>query len=122
VRITLTDIGLTKVERKALQRRVLLALTRFAPELAAIEVSLSEAPNPLGGVDRRCRLRVRLQRGGEVRGGAIDGAFGPAVARAAAQVAQRLDVHLAGGPVRRESRLPASAGEPRKPTRRRRAR
>lgn len=112
VKIEVEEIGLSREERRRLERRVLLALTRFGPELAAVTVSLSEKGNPLGGVDRQCRLRARLRQGGEVRGDAIDATFELAVSRAATQVAQRVDGRISGDFERLDTQPPASSGRP----------
>ena len=77
-------------------RRVLLALSRFGPRVRKVTVCLSEPVNPLGGVDQRCRMRVWLRGSDGIRAEAIDGAFELAVARAAAQIAKRVDSALGG--------------------------
>jgi hypothetical protein len=121
VRIEVGEIGLPPDERKAIERRVLLVLSRVGPELTRVVVSLVESRNPLGGLDRECRLRAGLRAGGELRCEANDETFEAAVARAAGQVAQRMDEALsressaggAAGARQRGSRVP-----PKKPRRR----
>jgi hypothetical protein len=115
VRIDITNLGLPGVAREACERRVLLALSRFGPQLPRLAVALTETRNPLGGVDRRCRITARLRDGGDVRGEAVDETFESAVARAAIQLAQRLDARLrdtrageAVDPPARRRRGPAS--------------
>ena len=77
-------------------RRVLLALSRFGPQVESVTVSLTEPVNALGGVDQRCRMRALLLKHDDILAEAIDGGFESAVARAATQLASRVDVALDG--------------------------
>lgn len=77
-------------------RRVLLALSRFGPRIRKVRVSLAEPVNALGGVDQRCRMRAWIQGRDEIHAEAISGGFEVAVARAAAQLAKRIDFALDG--------------------------
>ena len=77
-------------------RRVLLALSRFGPQVESVTVSLTEPVNALGGVDQRCRMRALLRQRDDILVEAINGGFESAVARAAAQLASRVDVALDG--------------------------
>lgn len=83
--------------RASVSRRVLLALSRFGPRLARVTVSLEQPVNLLGTIDRGCRMRAWLSPGAEVRAEAIDGTIEAAVARAAAQLAERVAVALLEG-------------------------
>jgi hypothetical protein len=91
------DRGLTKTLRGKVVRRVLLALSRFGPQVESVTVSLTEPVNALGGVDQRCRMRALLLEHDDIRAEAINGGFESAVARAAAQLASRVDAALDGG-------------------------
>jgi hypothetical protein len=93
MRIDLKSVGVRLSEgiRVRVQRRVLLALTRFGPRIRRVTVSLDELPNPLGGIDRRCRIRARLQEGEELRTEAIDGEFEAAAVKSAALLVKRVD-------------------------------
>ncbi len=95
--VTRADVGLSAVLRGRVVRRVLLTLSRFGPRLRKVTVRLSEPLNPLGGVDQRCRMRAWLQQSDGIRAEAIDGGFEAAVARAARQLAKRVDLALDGG-------------------------
>jgi len=95
--VTGVDGSLSEVLRGKVERRVLLALSRFGPRIRKVTVSLAEPINPLGGVDQRCRMRARLQETDDVHSEAINGGIEVAVARAAAQLAKRLDSALDGG-------------------------
>ena len=87
-------VRLSQALRGNTVRRVLLALSRFGPRLRKVSVRLAEPANPLGGVDQRCRMRASLVQGDAVHSEAINGGFEAAVARAAAQLATRLDFAL----------------------------
>jgi sigma 54 modulation/S30EA-like ribosomal protein len=98
LRIAVTGrIQLSDVLRERLTRRVLLALSRFGPRLRKVTVRLAEPANPLGGVDRRCRIRAWLQDSDDIHAEAIQDGFEAAVARAAARLAKRVDSALEDG-------------------------
>ena len=93
----MTNAGfvLTKAQRGEVRRRVLLAMSRFGPEVHGVTARLGESHNPLGGVDQRCRVRARMQSGRVLRvesiGGKIDAAVTRSAARLALLVAAALD-------------------------------
>jgi ribosome-associated translation inhibitor RaiA len=93
--VTSADLALTKAFRAEVRRRVLLAMSRFGRELHGVTVRLAEAPNPLGGVDQRCRVRAHLRSGlvlrAEVINGELDAAVGRSATRLARLVAGALD-------------------------------
>ena len=95
--IDVTSVGfvLTKALRGEVRRRVLLAMSRFEPDVRAVRASLAGAPNPLGGVDQRCRVRARLRCGlvlrAEAMSGLIETAVGHSVAHLALLVGDALD-------------------------------
>jgi hypothetical protein len=95
--VTRADVSLTKALRGRVVRSVLLALSRFGPRVRKVTVRLAEPENPLGGVDQRCRMRAWLHASDDIHAEAINGGFESAVARAAAQLAKRLDFALDGG-------------------------
>ncbi len=89
LRIDVTNAGvvLTEALRGDVRRRVLLALSRFGPQLRRVTACLVASPNPLGGVDQRCRMRARLCSGAVLRAEAINGKIETAVERSAANLA-----------------------------------
>jgi hypothetical protein len=97
VEVTRADVSLSRVLRGKVVRRVLLALSRFGPRVRKITVRLTEPVNALGGVDQRCRMRAWMHQSDDIHAEAINGGFEAAVARAAAQIAKRLDFALDGG-------------------------
>jgi hypothetical protein len=95
--VTSAGLVLTKALRGGVRRRVLLALSRFGPEVHGVTASLAEAHNPLGGMDQRCRLRARLQSGLVLRAEAINGRIETAVGRSVAHLALLVAAALDGG-------------------------
>jgi ribosome-associated translation inhibitor RaiA len=93
--VTSAGLVLTKALRDDVRRRVLLAMSRFGPEVHGVTARLAAAPNPLGGVDQRCRVRARLHSGlvlrAEAMNGLIEAAVGRSVAHLALLVAEALD-------------------------------
>lgn len=92
--MTGADGSLSEALRGRVVRRVLLALSRFGPRVAKVTVRLAEPVNPLGGVDQRCRMRAWLPLSDDIHVEAINGGFEGAVARAAKQLAKRVDSAL----------------------------
>jgi putative sigma-54 modulation protein len=43
-------------------RRLYFALGRFAPQIASVTACLGDCNGPRGGVDKRCRIVVKLRR------------------------------------------------------------
>ena len=89
-------VSFSEVLRGKVVRSVLLALSRFGPRVRKVTVRLAQPANPLGGVDQRCRMRAWLEES-VIRSEAINGGIEAAVARAAAQLAKRVDAALDGG-------------------------
>ena len=91
------NVRVSQVVRTMVVRRVRLALSRFGRRVQKVSVRIAEAANPLGGVDRRCRMRAWLQAAGDVRAEAINGRIETAVGRAAARLATSVAWALDGG-------------------------
>ena len=98
IEITSAGLVLTKGLRGEVRRRVLLAMSRFSPEVQGVTARLAEAPNPLGGVDQRCRVEARLQSGLVLRAEAMNGLIETAVGRSVAHLALAVAEALDGGP------------------------
>jgi hypothetical protein len=101
LRIDVTGAGLplSVSQRQRVVRRVLLALSRFGPHIHKVSVRVAELANPLGGLDRRCRMRAWLlaQDGNGIRVEVINGRVEAAVGRAATRLAARVAYALDGG-------------------------
>jgi hypothetical protein len=89
VTIDVTGAGrvLTKARRGEVRRRVLLAMSRFGPELDGVAVRLAEVHNPLGGVDQQCCAHARLRSGLVLSADTIDGRVETAVSRSVVHLA-----------------------------------
>jgi hypothetical protein len=98
LRIDVTGAGfvLTTAQRGRVRRCVLLAMSRFGPEVQGVTARLTESPNPLGGVDQRCRVRARLQSGLVLRAEALNGLIETAASRSVARLALRVAAALDG--------------------------
>ena len=87
---------LTKTLRGEVRRRLLLSMSRFGPEVQGVTARVAESHNPLGGVDQRCGVRVRLRSGLVLRAEAVNGEVKTAVGRAAARLARLVAAELDG--------------------------
>jgi hypothetical protein len=99
--------ALTAAQREDVRRRLLLAMSRFEGQVRGVGARLSEAQNPLGGTDQRCRVRARLQSGIVLDAEAIDGLVEAAVVRSATRLALLVTAALDEG-VQRPHFTPAS--------------
>lgn len=79
-------------------------MSRFGPEIEGVTARVAELPNPLGGVDQRCRVRARLRSGLALRAEAINGKLETAVGRSATRLARLVAAELDGG----DGRSPAA--------------
>lgn len=104
--MTRGGLALTKAQRGEVRRRVLLAMSRFGPEVHGVTAHLGESHNPLGGVDQRCRIRARLQSGLVLRAEAINGQIETAVGRSVARLARHIAAALDAGSGSRRSTPP----------------
>jgi hypothetical protein len=79
--------------RRSVERSLLYALSRFGPGVERVSVHLSDVANPMGGVDRRCRMRAYLRRHQSIRVETMDGPQG--IDRAVTRLAERVEWALA---------------------------
>ena len=85
------DLQVTASDRQRIEDRIRLALTRFAPLIHGLTATISDENGSRGGVDKRCRLVVRLHAGTVVvneQAGAVMAAVTQAAERAARSVAR----------------------------------
>jgi putative sigma-54 modulation protein len=77
-----------------IERRLIFALGRFGEEVDSVEVSVEDVNGPRGGIDKCCRMAVRLTSGGAVRveevGEALEGVVDGAADRMSRSVARAL--------------------------------
>ena len=91
VSIQFKDLRVTASDRQRIEDRVRLALTRFAPLIHGLIATVSDENGSRGGVDKRCRLVVRLHADTVVvneQAGAVMAAVTRAAERAARSVAR----------------------------------
>jgi ribosome-associated translation inhibitor RaiA len=85
------DLQVSATERQRIQEQLQLALARFSPLIRGVTVTLSDENGTRGGVDKTCRLVVRLHAGTVVvheRAGEVMAAVRQAAERAARSVAR----------------------------------
>jgi ribosome-associated translation inhibitor RaiA len=91
VSILLKDLIVSSALRQQVEDRIRLVLSRFAPLIRDLTVTVNDENGPRGGIDTSCRLVLRL-RGGTVvvneRANAVMTAVGQAADRAARAVAR----------------------------------
>jgi ribosome-associated translation inhibitor RaiA len=75
--------GVTEELHDFITRRLHFALGRFAPEVERVTARIGDVNGPRGGMDKRCRLEVKLRGLGNVLGEACADDFEAAVAFAA---------------------------------------
>lgn len=89
--IQFKDLQVTAPDRQRIEDRIRLALTRFAPLIYGLTATISDENGSRGGVDKRCRLVVRLHGGTVVvneQAGVVMAAVTQAAERAARSVAR----------------------------------
>lgn len=85
------DLQVTAADRQRIEDRIRLALTRFAPVVHGLTATISDENGCRGGVDKRCRLVIRLHAGTVVvneQAEAVMAAVTQATERAARSVAR----------------------------------
>jgi hypothetical protein len=90
--ISSQDQAVTGKLKQLITRQVRFALSRFESRIRDVSVHLQDLNGPKGGLDKDCRIRVRLRGGGSVLVQVTDVEFEPAIHRAtdrAARVVQR---------------------------------
>ena len=77
------------------ESKLAAALSRFGRHVRSAELQLSDINGPRGGLDKECRLVVRLRRGGDVVATVLDdsvsAAIGRAIKRMERAVARRIE-------------------------------
>ncbi len=97
-------VRLGEAAREMIERRILFALGRFESRISHVDAMVEDVNGPRGGVDKRCKILVKLDRLGELAAESshaeLLGAVAIAADRIGRAVAKRLDRRLA---VRRQS-------------------
>ena len=61
--ILFKDLEVSASDRERIENRIRVALTRFTPLVRGLTVTISDENGPRGGIDKKCRLVVRLHAG-----------------------------------------------------------
>ncbi len=72
--------------RAHIERRLRFVLGRFGTRISGVTVFVADLNGPRGGIDKRCRIVVRLIRSGEVFVEDVDTDLGVVMDRAADRV------------------------------------
>jgi ribosome-associated translation inhibitor RaiA len=91
ISIQFKDLQVTVSDRQRIEDAIRLALTRFAPLIHDLKATISDENGPRGGVDKTCRLIVRLHAGTVVvneQASAVMAAVTQAAERSARSVAR----------------------------------
>ena len=56
------DMNISQVLRDHIERRLRFALDRFAGRIRQVHVTLGDLNGPRGGIDKRCKLAISLDR------------------------------------------------------------
>jgi putative sigma-54 modulation protein len=78
-----------------IERRLRFALTRFSGRIGRVNVFLADQNGPRGGVDKTCRIVVRLRDGGDVVAEVSDVNWEVAVDRATTRIGHSTGRELA---------------------------
>jgi ribosomal subunit interface protein len=84
------DLEVTDALRNFTERRLQVALDRFWDRIEGIEASVADLNGPRGGIDKECRLRALLVRGGEVVARATDADSYSAIVQAVHRLGDRV--------------------------------
>lgn len=97
------------------ERRLRFALTRFSGRIGRVNVFLADQNGPRGGIDKTCRIVVRLNDGGDVVAEVSDVNWEVAVDRATTRIGHSTGRELARRRAGRRIGRPESAraAEPR---------
>jgi putative sigma-54 modulation protein len=64
------------------ERRLRFALSRFTPRVRLVVARLEDANGPRGGIDKQCKVRIRLMPEGDVLVRGVDADWRAAIGRA----------------------------------------
>jgi len=77
------NMKLDDAMKEHIERRVYFALSRFSPRVARVTVTVEDVNGPRGGIDKRCRILVKLDRMEELKVESTDSGIYAAVDTAA---------------------------------------
>ena len=56
------NIKVDDAMKEHIDRRIRFALSRFSPRISRVSVTVEDVNGPRGGIDKRCRILVKLDR------------------------------------------------------------
>jgi len=80
--------------REHIERRLTFALSRFSDRVTKVAVTLTDNNGPKGGVDKSCRIVVRLRSLGEVIAEVVDTDWPVTIDRAASRAGHNVGREL----------------------------
>ena len=93
--------------REFIQRRVAFALSRFASRIQRVTLTVADVNGPKGGVDKQCKVHVKLLRAADVmitnQDADLKSCISNALDRTGRTVARAIDQQV--GSVRKRQRL-----------------
>jgi putative sigma-54 modulation protein len=87
--------------RQQIERRVGFALSRLTQHIRSVDIHLCDLNGPRGGLDKRCRVMVHLDRGPAVIVEDVDSELGELIDRTIARAARSAHKRVALGTLRR---------------------
>lgn len=64
--ISSRNLTITQLERDRIERRLYFALGRFSSRIVSVDMMLQDENGPRGGLDKKCRVIVRLHGASDV--------------------------------------------------------
>lgn len=84
------DVELNAELKEHLERRLLFALTRFAPKIRNVDVYLTDHNGPRGGIGKSCHIVVRLRGATDVVTKTVDAEWFVCIDRATNRIGQNV--------------------------------
>ena len=81
--ISTKNVNLDDTLRKHIEQRIYFAFSRFSPRISRVSVMAEDINGPRGGIDKRCRIVVKLERSRELTVEGTDTDISAAVATVA---------------------------------------
>lgn len=94
IEIHTSGLTLSAEQREHIHRRASFTLSRLASRIARVEVGVHDINGPRGGIDKRCCVRVHLDRGPAVVVERLDRDLLPLVDRCFASLGRAVNKRL----------------------------
>jgi putative sigma-54 modulation protein len=97
------NMKLNDTMKERIEQRIYFALSRFSPRISRVSVTVEDINGPRGGIDKRCRILVKLDRMEELQVEITDADIDDAVAAAADRMGRSVQRKLDRGRTVRRS-------------------